>query len=232
MTRTVAILLAAGSGHRFGGDTPKQFIDLAGRPVFEHSLLAFGLAAAIDEIVVVVSEEHRDSVRRIIAAGNHRKVSDVILGGRTRLDSTRAAIAHVGDADGYTLIHDAARPLVTQATISDCLVALAGADAVATVVRASDTIVRVDGKQITETLDRGTLRHLQTPQAFRAAVLAKAVIASAAAEDSFDATDDVSLVRHFVPDARTTTVDGSPRAFKITGREDLAFAAALLEAER
>ena len=117
--RTVAVVLAGGSGIRLGGNTPKQLQLLAGRTLLEHCVAAFDAAAGVDEVVVVMPADFITTSQRILQAGGYRKLSDVIAGGIDRPGSTRRAIEYLsqqhngGDqADCNVLFHDAARPLV------------------------------------------------------------------------------------------------------------------------
>ena len=113
--RTVAVVLAGGTGQRFGGDRPKQLHVLAGRTLIEHSVTAFERAPGVDTIMVVMPAALADQAReRFTAAGGYRKVTAVIEGGATRTDSTRCAIAALGETECDVLFHDAARPLVDQ----------------------------------------------------------------------------------------------------------------------
>ncbi|HEY1346115.1 MAG TPA: 2-C-methyl-D-erythritol 4-phosphate cytidylyltransferase, partial [Streptosporangiaceae bacterium] len=114
--RTVAVVLAGGSGERFGTPVPKQLLPLAGRPMIEHSVAAFERAPAVDRILVVMAAGHADEVRALLKAGGYAKLSNVIDGGPTRTASTRRAIAELGQDECDVLFHDAARPLVSQQT--------------------------------------------------------------------------------------------------------------------
>ncbi len=144
--RTVAVVLAAGSGQRFGGGLPKQLRTLAGRTLIEHSVSAFHEASGIDAILVVTSPELIGRVGRLVRDGRFGKVSAVIEGGVTRTGSTRRAIAALGEDDCDVLFHDAARPLIDQQTIAACVDALATDRAIGVTVPSSDTIVEaVDG---------------------------------------------------------------------------------------
>jgi 2-C-methyl-D-erythritol 4-phosphate cytidylyltransferase len=122
--RTVAVVLAGGSGERFGTPVPKQLLPLAGRPMIEHSVAAFEQAPAVDQIMVVMAAGHAGQVRALLGTGGYAKLGQVIGGGPTRTGSTRCALAELGDDECDVLLHDAARPLVSQQTIADCVAAL------------------------------------------------------------------------------------------------------------
>jgi 2-C-methyl-D-erythritol 4-phosphate cytidylyltransferase len=228
--RTVAVVLAAGSGLRFGAASPKQLRVLAGRNLIEHCVAAFAAAPAVDEIVVVVTEQMVAAVRRELAG--YGKVSAVIAGGATRTDSTRAAITWLSNrmSDAKALFHDAARPLVDQRTISDCVTALDRWQAVGVVVPSSDTIVEVADGQIRRVLTRQSLARCQTPQGFLLSVIA-AAYARADADPEFGAipaTDDCGVVLRYLPEVPVAVVEGSEQNLKITYPADLTVAEALL----
>jgi 2-C-methyl-D-erythritol 4-phosphate cytidylyltransferase len=230
--RTVAVVLAGGSGRRFDSASPKQLQVLAGRNLIEHCVLAFDQAPAVDEVLVVTAADISQQVRQDLA--RYRKVADVIRGGASRTDSTRQALgwlrARLPD-DSKVLFHDAARPLVDQQTIAGCIAALDRFDAIGVVVPSSDTIVEVVDGLMTRVLPRDTLARCQTPQGFRLSVLATAY-ERADADPAFatiPATDDCGVVQRYLPDVPIAAVEGSERNVKITYAADLAVAAALLD---
>src|SRR5262245_12714699 len=140
--QTVAVVLAAGSGSRFGSASPKQLRVLAGRTLIEHCVQAFEGAPGVDDIVVVTGAAIREQVARDLAS--HPKVTAVIAGGASRTESTRQALGWLAAAapgDVKVLFHDAARPLVDQRIIADCVTALDHWQAIGVVVPSSDTIV-------------------------------------------------------------------------------------------
>ncbi len=171
--RTVAVVLAAGSGQRFGG-LPKQLRTLAGRTLIEHSVAAFDTAPGVDAILVVTSAGLTRRVRALLADGGYRKVSGVIEGGLTRTDSTRRAIAALDGDECDVLFHDAARPLIDQPIIAACVRALATDRAVGVTVPSSDTIVEAVDGVVTRMPRRDLLQRCQTPQGFRLSVIAAA----------------------------------------------------------
>lgn len=230
--RHVAVVLAGGSGTRIGGELPKQLVQVAGKSVIEHTIVAFEASALIDEIVVVMMPGHLDAVREIVRVGGHRKVSQVIEGGTTRNGSTRAALDHLGaqgEEECRVLLHDAARPLVTQAIIADVVAALATHRAVNTAVPSTDTIVQVHPTEpgrpdvIAAQLDRHLLRRVQTPQGFDLSVIRDAY-ARAEADTStrgVSSTDDISVVLRYRPDVEIAVVAGDAANIKVTEPIDL-----------
>ena len=228
--RTVAVVLAGGSGERFGTPVPKQLLPLAGRPMIEHSVAAFERAPAVDRILVVMAAGHAEQVRALLRAGGYAKLSSVIDGGPTRSESTRCAIAELGDDECDVLLHDAARPLVSQRTIADCVSTLADHRAVGVAVPSSDTIAVVSDGLMTAVPRRDSLARCQTPQGFRLSVIRRAY-QLADADPRFGelpATDDCGIVLRYLPELGVHVVPGSERNIKITYPRDLAIAEALL----
>jgi 2-C-methyl-D-erythritol 4-phosphate cytidylyltransferase len=223
---TVAVLLAGGVGARVGGAVPKQLLTLGGRSILEHSLATFADHPGIDRILIVMNVDHLDAARSL--AAGHPKVTDVIPGGATRSDSTRAALAAIADDDTRVLFHDAARPMVTVRMIDDCLAALVDHEAVGTVVPSADTVWAVsDDNRLTGIPSRSTLRRAQTPQGFRAGAL-RAAYAVAEQDPAFEATDDCAVVFRYTPDVPIALVDGDERNLKVTAPIDLVIAERLL----
>jgi 2-C-methyl-D-erythritol 4-phosphate cytidylyltransferase len=228
--RTVAVVLAGGTGQRFGGDSPKQMRLLAGRSLVEHSVAAFEEADGVDSITVVMPAGLAARAREHFAGSGFRKVTGVIEGGATRTDSTRRAIAALGDEECDVLFHDAARPLVEQRIIADCISALAENRAIGVAVPSSDTIVEVSGGLVTGMPPRDALARCQTPQGFRLSVIRRAY-ELADADPAFaqrPATDDCGIVLRYLPEIGIRIVPGSERNIKITYPGDLRVAEALL----
>ena len=228
--RTVAVVLAGGTGERFGTGVPKQLLPFAGRPLIEHSVAAFDEAPAVDAVLVVMAARHADQAREALAAGSYRKLAGVIPGGPTRVESTRRAISELGRAECDVLFHDAARPLVDQRIIADCAAALATHRAVGVAVPSSDTIAVVRDGVIADMPRRDTLVRCQTPQGFRLSVIRRAHELAAADPRFGDlpATDDCGIVLRYLPEVCVRIVLGSERNLKITFPGDLALAEALL----
>jgi 2-C-methyl-D-erythritol 4-phosphate cytidylyltransferase len=236
--RTVAVVLAGGSGRRFGAVGPKQLRVLAGRNLIAHCAHAFSAAPMIDQLLVVAAPEIAAQVRQDIAG--YGKIAAVIEGGVARTDSTRQAINWLsaperGGQAGQecnVLFHDAARPLVDQRTIADCVSALGQWRAVSVVVPSADTIVEIADGKIQRVLPRDSLARCQTPQGFRLSVIRRAY-QLADADPAFadtPATDDCGVVLRYLPDVPVGVVQGSERNLKITYPADLLLAEALLGA--
>jgi 2-C-methyl-D-erythritol 4-phosphate cytidylyltransferase len=204
-----AIVVAAGAGRRFGGS--KQYELIHGRSVLEWSLSA--ARAACDGVVAVVPPA--DAARALSVTA----VPDAVVGGgASRSASVRAGLAAVPGDASVIVVHDAARPLAGPALWAAAIAGLGdGADAAICAIPVTDTVKRVDGTTVIETVDRAGLVEVQTPQAFRAAALR----AAHAGEE--DASDDAALVER--AGGRVVTVPGSPHNLKITHSHDLAVAA-------
>jgi 2-C-methyl-D-erythritol 4-phosphate cytidylyltransferase len=232
---TVGVVLAGGAGTRMGGEVPKQLLELAGRPVLLHAVAAYQAAPEIDEVVVMMAPAYLDVVRELLAAEEAGTPTRVLPGGATRTESTRLALAALGDAPRDVLLHDAARPLVTAGLIGDCVRALATAEVVTAAVASTDTVATVaargDGAVITGISDRALLRRVQTPQGFRLATIRRAYeLADADADSGFVATDDTSVVLRYLPDVPVRVVEGEESNIKVTTPGDLALAETLLRA--
>lgn len=227
--RIVAVVLGGGSGQRMGAGQPKQLLTLGGRTLIEHCVAAFDAAPGVDEILVVMARGYVSPVNSMLAGAGFRKVTAVIEGGAGRPDSTRAALALLNGqaADCGVLLHDAARPLVDQRIIADCVLALASHDAVGTAVPSSDTVVFAEDGVMSSVPPRDQVFRCQTPQCFRLPVIAKAH-ELAAADPAFAPTDDCGVVLRYLPGVPVHIVRGSERNIKVTYPGDLAVAEALL----
>jgi 2-C-methyl-D-erythritol 4-phosphate cytidylyltransferase len=220
-----AVLAAAGRGERLGSDRPKAFARLGGRPLLAESLERLEGSDWIDQIVIAAPpdwEEPSILVAEEIAA---TKVSSAVRGGDSRSESVRLALAEVPEDAAVVLVHDAARPLLPDEVIERVLAPLSeGWEGVVPALRVSDTVKRVEGDRVLETLRRDDLVAVQTPQAFLADALRRAV-----AGDVSEATDCASLVE--AGGGRVTWVDGDPRLLKVTDAADLALVEGWLEEE-
>jgi 2-C-methyl-D-erythritol 4-phosphate cytidylyltransferase len=226
--RMVAVVLGGGIGQRMGAALPKQLLRLGGTTLVEHCVAAFEQAPGVDEILVVMAAGYVDQVRNMLADGGFSKVTGVIAGGVARSDSTRVALSAIaGPGDCGVLLHDAARPLVDQRIIADCVAALEVHQAAGVAVPASDTIVITDSGVMHTMPRRETLWRCQTPQCFRFPVIARAH-ELAAADPDFTSTDDCGVVLRYLPGVDVHIVPGSERNLKVTYPQDLAVAEALL----
>jgi 2-C-methyl-D-erythritol 4-phosphate cytidylyltransferase len=228
--RTVAVVLAGGSGERFGPGIPKQLLPLAGRAMIEHSITAFEQAPGVDSVLAVMAAGYLQEVSDLLADGKYRKLTAIISGGASRTESTLRAIAELGDGECDVLFHDAARPLVSQQTIAGCVAALAVHRAVGVVIPSSDTIAVISDGVMTAMPRRDSLVRCQTPQGFRLSVIRHAYQLAVADPRFADlpATDDCGVVLRYLPEVPVHVVTGSECNIKITYPRDLAIAEALL----
>jgi 2-C-methyl-D-erythritol 4-phosphate cytidylyltransferase len=227
VTRVVAVVLGGGVGNRFGAAMPKQLLTLGGKTLVEHCVTAFAAAPGVDEVLLVMPPGYTDEAAKLVGD----QVSAVITGGVTRSDSVRNALAHLAARETPettgVLLHDAARPLVTQRIIADCMTALSKYDAAGVAVPTSDTIVVAEDGVMSHVPPRETLLRCQTPQCFRLPVILRAH-ELAAADPDFTPTDDCGVVLRYLPDVPIHIVKGSERNIKVTYPGDLAIAEALL----
>jgi 2-C-methyl-D-erythritol 4-phosphate cytidylyltransferase len=217
-----AILAAAGRGDRLGLDRPKAFAPLNDRPLMAESLERLDASEWIDGIVVAAPPEWEEPcilVAEEIAAG---KVAETVTGGESRSESVRNALAQVPVDVTAVLVHDAARPVVSEEVIERLVTALGdGWEGAVPVLPIADTVKRVEGDAVTETLEREGLVTVQTPQVFAADVLRKALEGDVAA-----APDCASLVE--AAGGRVRAVEGDPRLLKVTKLADLELVASWL----
>lgn len=218
-----AIVAAAGKGRRFGGDENKVFAPLAGKTVLHWTLHQLTASGAVDAIVIVAGAEDLARVREI--AGAFPNVHAVCEGGAERYDSVQNALAAVPEGTEWVAVHDGARPLATPALIASVIGEAQEHGAALPATPVSDTLKRSEhGEETRETVDRRGLYAVQTPQAFRRALLVEAY--RAAGEAGFTGTDDASYVERL--GQPVCLVPGERNNLKITVQEDLKMAEALL----
>lgn len=223
LPHTTAIIVAAGSGTRMGSKLNKQFILIENIPVLAHTLLAFQAAEAIDEIIIVTKPDEILTTNDIVRDFNITKVTNIVPGGSTRQQSVQCGLKHVNRSE-ITVIHDGARPFVSVKRINNAVVTAFTDGAAALGVPVKDTVKIVDSSgKVLQTPDRGSMRLVQTPQAFRTDLIKLAYIR--ADESGFSGTDDCSVAENAgVP---VTIIDGEYTNIKITTVEDLPIAEAL-----
>jgi 2-C-methyl-D-erythritol 4-phosphate cytidylyltransferase len=232
--KNIAVILAGGSGERFGKALPKQFSAIAGRSLLEICLGHFQEHPGIAAIVLVCPNAQLALARETVASGRLAKVKEILAGGKTRQESSYIGVKATPSTAENILIHDAARALVSPAIIGRVLEGLTGAMAVMPALPAGDTIVRIDSAdlgrpfgaaKVSAVLDRAKLRLVQTPQGFKAEIIRQAH-EMARSEGFGEADDDCSLVLRYRL-APVKTVEGDPGNIKITYPQDLAIAEAI-----
>jgi 2-C-methyl-D-erythritol 4-phosphate cytidylyltransferase len=209
----IVIVPAAGTGSRFGGAIPKQFLTLAGKPILQHVIERFLIDERVARVVVPVAAQLVGSIKQTDRV-------TFIAGGETRLQSVIRGVAEAGDAE-LIAIHDAVRPLFTPELLDLVATAAAEVGAALPVVPVTDTIhVMNEDATIAQTLDRSHLGAAQTPQCFRASILRE--VLERAERENADATDEAGLAARF--GFTVKAVPGDPRNLKITLPEDLEIA--------
>jgi 2-C-methyl-D-erythritol 4-phosphate cytidylyltransferase len=223
-----AIIAAAGKGIRMKGPTRKQYLELSGKPVLSYPLIAFDDCALIEEIFLVIPKEDISDCRNnIISLLDLRKKVHLVPGGVHRQDSVYNGLLSVSKKTDIIVIHDGVRPFIRSEDLTACILFAKDVGACILGTPASDTLKRVEKSQIIEeTLDRENIWLTQTPQAFKYDLILKAH--EVARRDGVIGTDDASLVERLGKDVKI--INGTKYNIKITVKEDLAVANALIDA--
>jgi len=228
MMKTVAVIPAAGSGIRMGGERSKQFLDLNGRPVLAVTLSHFQKCAGIDAIILVVPSKDIDYCRiEIIERYTFNKVKKIVPGGKMRQDSVRLGIEGIDEDYGLVLIHDGVRPLIDARFLQRVIDTAKIHQAVITGLSARETVKEVNNDfEVVKTCDRDRIWMIQTPQVFRYKDILKAH--QKAYKEGWDkATDDSFLIERLgIP---VKVVEGSETNIKITTPYDLKLAGFILD---
>ena len=228
----IALILAAGTGSRMGNaDKPKQFLPIYGKPLMVHTIEAFEMNPEVDAIVISTNSEYIDDVKVMCKQYDLSKVKSVVAGGNTRQISVYNGLKGVQEVgakdDDIVIIHDSARPLISQKIIADNIKACKEFGAVDTVIKASDTIVHSEnGETITNIPPRKELYQGQTPQTFKMSIIMNAHEAALKNEIP-NVTDDTKLVLSLGMPVHL--VEGDKLNFKITTFDDLMMLKALLK---
>lgn len=218
-----AIIVAAGTGSRFGSKTPKQFLEIHGKPVIVYTLERFENCPQIDEIILVLSPAEIDDFQKISAKYNFKKLVKTVAGGDTRAESVWNGLSALdSEKCEIVAVHDGARPLVSVAEITRTIEKAMESGAACLVAAVTDTIKEISGDKIVKTVERAKLRRALTPQAFRYEILKRAFEAN----EFNGATDESFLVENL--GIKVSIVEGSSKNIKITHAEDLILAESLL----
>lgn len=221
-----AVIVAAGSSRRMGGEN-KLLLSLGGQPVLAHTLCAFQKCPAVRDIVLVCREEDILPYSELAQAFGVDKLRTVTRGGDTRTASVLAGVSASPEDSMLVAVHDGARPLVSEAVITEAIAAAAEHGAAAPVVPVKDSIKRIENGVIAADVPRDTLAAVQTPQVFRRELLLRAL--HQAAQSGRTYTDDCAAVEAIGQTVRAT--HGSYENIKITTPEDIAVAEAFLDKE-
>ncbi|WP_346867045.1 2-C-methyl-D-erythritol 4-phosphate cytidylyltransferase [Clostridium sp. UBA1353] len=218
----IGLILAGGSGTRMGGDLPKQFIDIYGKPLIVHTIEAFDINPNIDYIAVICKSDYKEDLNIWVRKYGLTKVKWIVDGGDTRQSSVESGLKAIEEfcgGDDIVVVHDAARPLISQRIIDENIEGAKEYKAVDTVIPSADTIIKtLDGEFIEEVPPRHELHLGQTPQSFEYALIKKAH--EHAKENNINtATDDCQLILKL--GEKVHLVKGDKLNFKVTTFEDL-----------
>jgi 2-C-methyl-D-erythritol 4-phosphate cytidylyltransferase len=221
-----AIITGGGTGVRFGADRPKQFLNITGKMLIQHTIQAFNRHPLITDIIVVLPTSEIPTFQDHLDTGNFgSKIRSVVPGGASRQDSVRLGILAIHTKSDYVVIHDAARCLITESEITDtiqkCLEGWKGAICALPV---RDTIKKTEGEKIISTQSREHLWGMQTPQVFEYELIKNAY--EKAHLEKFIATDDAQIAEYV--GAEICVVQGKSTNFKVTYPEDLQMAEMIL----
>ena len=219
------IIVAGGKGERMGPDVDKAFLSLGAKPVLVYSLLAFEKCPDVDEVVLVVRKERVEAARCAVQMFGCKKVIKIISGGNQRQQSVANGLAEISEEAEVVAVHDGARPCVTLGLISETIKSARQYGSGVAAVKITDTVKEVDkGMIIAQTIDRTKLWRVQTPQAFKVALLRKAF--AMVKKKKIKITDEASSVELICDNVRM--VQSSSSNIKITSADDLMLAAALM----
>lgn len=224
---TAAIVPAAGLGQRLGAGGPKALLPLGGVPMLVHAVRALAAATQVGLVVVAAPPDQVEQTRALLADAHGGAALQVVPGGDTRVESVRAALDVLPPEVTVVLVHDAARPLAPSSLAESVAATVeAGADAAVPGVPVADTVKVVDDDVVTATVERLSLRAVQTPQAFRREVLDRAHRAHRTLAAGAEVTDDAGMVERL--GLRVVVVPGHEEAFKVTRPLDLLLAETVL----
>lgn len=213
----IALIVAGGSGTRFGGETPKQFLLIDNKPLLAYTIEAFNKVKNIDQIVLVVPKEYINEVKKYKVDFNLSKISKVVEGGTTRQESVKNGLLSINCNDeDIILIHDGARPLINEDIIAANIQECSKYQAVETVIPMVDTVIKSeDGTKLDSVKNRNELYQVQTPQTFKYSLIKKAHLIC---KDNL-VSDDAQLIKNM--GINVHLVIGSRTNIKITNKEDL-----------
>ena len=220
-----AVIVAAGSSQRMGSD--KLMKKLGAMPVLARTILAFENCPLVDEIIIVTRRDRLEEIADLCHNNGLHKVRQVVSGGATRSESALAGVSAVRHGARYIAIHDGARPLVSQELIERTIYAAQKYRAAAPAIPSTDTLKAIDDKGFAvATVDRESIRRVQTPQVFEADLIKGALTKAAAS--GLCPTDDCAAMD--MMGVKTFLVEGEPANIKITTPEDLVTAEAIVNA--
>ena len=211
----IAIILAGGSGTRFKSKIPKQYFKIGNKSIINYTIDAFEKSSLIDKIIIVVDKKYIIDIRK----KNPKHM--VVSGGKSRFESSYNGILACPKNSKKVLIHDAARPFISQEIITSCIEALNNYEAVVTSIQTTDTVIRVKNMEILQVEDRNQIFLNQTPQGFK-----YKTILDAHKNRTGSVTDDISLLD--LNKTKCKVIKGSKKNIKITTNDDIQFAMHIL----
>ena len=211
----IAIILAGGSGTRFKSKIPKQYFKIGNQSIINYTIDSFEKSSLIDRIIIVVDEKYINQI------GKENPEHIVVSGGKSRFESSYNGILACPKNSKKVLIHDAARPFVTQKIITSCIEALDNYEAVVTSIQTTDTVIRSKNMEVFQIEDRSQIFLNQTPQGFH-----YKTILNAHKNRTESVTDDISLLD--LNKIRCKIIEGSKKNIKITTNDDIKFAINIL----
>ncbi len=217
--KNTVIIVASGIGKRFNSTIPKQFVLYENKTILEHTIEKFEGHALINNIVMVINENHKELFYDIVKRNNYKKISAITYGGKERFDSVYNGLRAIDNNPDNVLIHDGVRPFVSERIITDCINALEQYKAVSVGIKSIDTLMQVKDNIIIRMDKRETFRRVQTPQAFKFDLI-KNAYELAKTEGKFDFTDDAGIVFYYNL-APIFVVEGDENNIKITRTSDI-----------
>ena len=211
----IAIILAGGSGTRFKSKIPKQYFKIANKSIINYTIDAFEKSSLIDKIIIVVDKKYTNDISK----KNPKHI--VVSGGKSRFESSYNGILACPKNSKKVLIHDAARPFISQQIITSCIEALNNYEAVVTSIQTTDTVIRAKNMEVLQVEDRNQIFLNQTPQGFK-----YKTILDAHKNRSGSVTDDISLLD--LNETKCKVIKGSKKNIKITTNDDIQFAMHIL----
>ena len=222
--KTYAIIPAGGSGSRIGTAMPKQFIEINGREIIAYTLQVFNSSSLIDEIVVSTRVEYFEKIEKIKTENGFNKITAIVEGGAERQDSVFNGLKQLKcSADDLVAVHDAARPLLPQAVLTEAILKAKETQSIVVAIKAKDTLLK-GAEKVDEYVDRENLYYAQTPQIFSYEILKTAFEKAASSRLTF--TDESSIVLN--AGHPVNIVEGSAFNFKVTTPDDVNFIKSIL----
>lgn len=217
----VVVIPAAGSGSRFGGDTPKQYLPLRGKPVLLHTAEKFARDSSVQRVVICAAPDQFERAEALFEDDVTHKI-EVVVGGETRQDSVMRGLEALGEHEVIVAVHDAVRPFFSYGLFHSLVELAAERGAAVPLLPLTDTLHRIGEGMVVETARREEWGLAQTPQCFRLPLLRDAL--HRARTERLDATDEAAILRRF--GHQVHVIAGERHNFKITHPDDLVLAEA------